>query len=156
MSLAVYMLALVMSFAQSGTQKKAPAPPASPFETGKDIACSFPAYAAVQWADAGPNVLNGPQTFNIRIGSIDTKKKSAMIAGTGGVSLATAFITPTGINIIEQTPIGNFTFTTVFATGGKGNTYYAVHSRHLGDPGGVPAVSQAYGTCQLSDPVPAK
>jgi hypothetical protein len=150
MTLAVYLVTFVMSFAQSG---KAPAPPASPFETGKDIACSFPVYAAVQWADAGPRVLDGNQTFNIRIGSIDLKKKNAMIAGTGGVDLATALITPTGLNIVEQTPDGNFTFTTVFAKGGKDKTFLAVHSRHLGDASTVPSVSQAYGTCQLADPV---
>jgi hypothetical protein len=154
MTLAVYLLALVTSLSQSG---KAPAPPASPFETGKDIACSFPTYAAVQWADAGPRVLDGNQTFNIRIGSIDLKKKNAMVAGTSGVSLASAFVTSTGLNIIEQTPAGNFTFTTVFLNGAKGGNFLAVHSRHLGDSSGLPSVSQAYGTCQLADPVaPAK
>ncbi len=64
----------------------------------------------------------------------------------------TLLVTPTGLNVIEQTLAGNLTVTTIFSgtASGEGRTYLAVHSRHLGKDMDLPArASQAYGTCQL-------
>jgi hypothetical protein len=122
---------------------------ANPFASVKALSCTFPTYAAAEWA-APPSVKTSQQQdFTFRIDAINVKKRNAQIVGASGTNLATAVLTPTGLNVIEQTPIGNFTLTTVFTAGGKDGAYRAVHSRHLGDVNNPPSVSQSYGSCTI-------
>jgi hypothetical protein len=113
----------------------------------KTFACSFPAYATVGWATP-PNVVANTQDFTFKIDTIDPKKRSARVVGTGGASLASLLSTPVGITIIEQTPLGSVNMTTVFVAGQQNRTFLAVHSRHIGDPTSPPTVSQNYGSCE--------
>lgn len=150
-SVSAFALAL---FASSGfgpasvTAAGQQAPPA-PLGTAKTLNCAFTMYAAPIWRQMTPEPIVKPQEFVFQIDRIDAKKKTARIVADGAASLVALVLTATGINVIEQTPIGNLTVTTVFAGGAEGGKFVAVHSRHLGDPTALPAISQNYGTCSV-------
>lgn len=121
-----------------------------PLFSARHLACSFPVYAAPVWKDGAAQVVSRAQDFTFDFDAIDTKKNSANMVAKGGVSThASTVVTPTGVNIIEATPIGNLNITTVFVAGGPEGKYLAVHSRHLGDLNSGPSVSQNYGTCEI-------
>jgi len=120
-----------------------------PLAAVKALKCSFPVYASARWAERTPEALTGTDTLAFQIDSIDYKRRSARIVATGA-ALATLLHTSAGLNVIEQTPAGNLTVTTVFAGGGVGTTFLAVHSRHLGETNAPPRLSQYYGTCELA------
>ena len=128
--------------------QKAPAPPASPLASAKLLSCSFPAYGSARWGSGAPQVLSGSQEFTFKIDLIDYRRKQARIVADA-TALASLLMTPTGMNVIEQTPAGNVTLTSIFFGGSEGKTYLAVHARHLGEPDGPPRTSQAYGSCLL-------
>ena len=133
------ILALSMSQAQT------PATPPA-IATVKAFACSFPLYASVAWTTP-PQVVSQSQQFTFRFDSIDLKKRSGRLVGTGGTTLVSVLATAVGVTLIEQTPLGNVNVTTIFAAGQQSRTFLAVHSRHIGDPTSPPTVSQNYGTC---------
>jgi hypothetical protein len=126
--------------------QKAPAP-ANPFASVTKLHCTFTAFAAAQWASDGPKVVSNTQDFTFDIDSFDWKKNRARVVGSSGSTLVTLLASQTGLNAIEQTPIGNVNLTTVFTTGATPPKYLAAHSRHLGDTKDPPRVSQTYGTC---------
>jgi hypothetical protein len=126
-------------------------PAADPLFSARHLSCSFPVYAAPVWKEGAAQVVSRAQDFRFDIDSIDTKKNSAQIVGTGGAAAhASTVVTPTGVNVIEATPIGNLNLTTIFVAGGPEGKYLAVHSRHLGDMTAGPSVSQNYGTCEIA------
>ncbi|MCC7008104.1 MAG: hypothetical protein IT184_04760 [Acidobacteria bacterium] len=138
----------VLAAAPVVAQRGRPAP--GPFAAAKALTCSFPVYGAARWDGAAPQAISGTQEFSFRIEGIDYKKNQARIVAAGTVPV-TVRLAETGLNVIEQTPIGNFTLTTVFSAGGDGKTFRAVHSRHIGETSDVPRTSQAYGTCDLTN-----
>jgi len=73
---------------------------------------------------------------------LDYNNNSGRMVGENG-SAEVGLITTSNINIIEVTPSGNMTVTTIFLN--PKNTYNAVHSRHIDMFGAV--VSQYYGIC---------
>lgn len=122
-----------------------------PLASAKSVRCTFPNYAAVKWNGTTGEVLGGSQDFSFQINSFDFRRNRAQLVGTTETPV-TLLVTPTGLNVIEQTLAGNLTVTTVFSgtSTGEGRTFLAVHSRHLGKDVDLPArASQAYGTCQL-------
>jgi hypothetical protein len=121
-----------------------------PLTLAKRLRCSFPNYAAVKWNGTTGEVLGGSQQFSFQISAFDFRRNRAELVGDS-TTLVTLLVTPTGLNVIEQTPAGNLTVTTVFSgTSTGGGAYQAVHSRHLGKDGELPArASQAYGSCEL-------
>jgi hypothetical protein len=146
----IRVLALVLAVvaaAATGSALRAQKP-SGPFASVTALRCSFPVYATAVWTQPVPDVSSARQDFTFQIEAIDLKKKNAEIVGAGGSALAAVVLTETGLSVIEQTPIGNLNITTVFAAGGTGSTFLAVHSRHLGDVSGPPHASQSYGTCQ--------
>jgi hypothetical protein len=119
--------------------------------SAKSVRCSFPNYAAVKWNGTTGEVLGGSQEFSFQVNSFDFRRNRAQMVGDATIPV-TLLTTPTGLHVIEQTLGGNVTVTTIFAGTGsnEGRTFLAVHSRHLGKDGDLPArASQAYGTCQL-------
>jgi hypothetical protein len=148
--LTAMLLSLVMSSAVPAQGAAAPQRPATiPLASAKTLKCSFPAYAAAGWVDGKAAMATATEEFGFQIDRIDLAKRSAQIVGTRGAAEASAFSTPTGLNVIEQTPIGNFILTTVFVSGGNGNVLLAAHSRHLGDREATPTASQHAGTCEV-------
>jgi hypothetical protein len=121
-----------------------------PLATAKSLRCSFPNYAAVRWVGMAGEVLGGKQDFSFQIDSFDFRRNRAQLVGATSMPV-TLLVTPTGLSVIEQTPAGNLTVTTVFSgTASEDKTYQAVHSRHLGKETDLPArASQAYGSCVL-------
>ena len=139
---------LTIAAAAVASAQKAPTPPPSPLASAKVLACSFPAFGSARWDTATPQVLSGSQEFSFNVDLIDYKRRQARIVAAG-TALASLLMTPTGMNVIEQTPAGNVTLTSIFSGGNQGKTYLAVHARHLGEPDGPPRTSQAYGSCLL-------
>ncbi len=136
---------------QTSQQGSQPAAVRSPLFNAKHLSCSFPVYAAPIWKEDAAQVVSKAQDFTFDIDQIDTKKNSARIVATGGATAhASTVVTPTGVNIIEATPIGNLNVTTVFMAGGPAGKFFAVHSRHLGDVSAAPSPSQSYGTCSIA------
>jgi hypothetical protein len=144
---AVLTLALAAAAAPLAAQRKTD--PGGPFASAKSLSCTFPTYATADVTKPNPQVTTNTQQFAFRIDAIDYRKRNAQIVGEGGTSLAAIVLTQTGLNVIEQTPLGNFTLTTVFTAGGDGQRFPAVHSRHLGDLKDAPRTSQSYGSCEL-------
>ena len=144
---AVLLLLLVAVLGSPASAQKNAA--RGPFAAAKTLTCSFPAYATASLTDTPPRVTSSTQDFSFRIDSIDYRKKNAQIVGGSGSALVALVLTQTGLNVIEQTAIGNLNLTTVFAAGGQGTRFLAVHSRHLGDVNAAPRVSQHYGSCEL-------
>lgn len=141
-------VALVMQTPASQPQQKASAP--SPLFKAQHLTCSFNVYAAPVWKDGAAQVVSRAQDFTFDIDSIEVKKNSANIVGKGGVSAhASTVVTPTGLTVIESTPIGNLNITTIFVAGGPEGKFIAVHSRHIGDLTSAPSPSQNYGTCEI-------
>jgi hypothetical protein len=141
------LAAILLTLAVPASAQK-PVPVTGPLSTAKGLLCSFPSFGTARWGEAAPQVITGSQDFSFRVEGIDYKNKRAIIVANGN-ALASLLLTPTGMNIIEQTPIGNVTLTTVFSGGSRGQTFLAVHARHLGELDGPPRASQAFGSCQL-------
>jgi hypothetical protein len=144
LALAVSVLALSVP---ALAQKKAA--PQGPFDAARGFKCAFPVYDTARWTGTKPEIFTGDQTFAFQVDSFDFKKGRARIASDSGSTLASMILTQTGLNVIEQTPIGNFNLTTIFVAGGTDTTYLAVNSRHNGDVSAAPKISQNYGTCEL-------
>lgn len=142
---------------QSGQGAPAPTPsttaqaaaPGVSLSAARTLKCLFPAYAATRWIDGTPETVTGKDELTFEIDSINLKSRTARIAGARGSTLVSAFVTQTGLNVIEQTPIGNFILTSVFTGGRDGNVLRAVHSRHLGDVAELATPSQYFGTCEI-------
>jgi hypothetical protein len=144
MSITVFALIAALAGPVAGTGQA----PEGPLASARTLRCSFSVYATAQWVEPRPEVLVDEQDFSFEIDEIDIAQGRATIVASGS-ALATMVVSPTGLNVIEQTPIGNINLTTVFAAGGNDDTFLAVHSRHLGDVSAWPRVSQSYGTCEL-------
>ncbi len=143
------VLALALAVA-GGTTVPAAAPQdpgSNPLQSVKTLQCSFTTYEAAGWAGNTPEIVRGSDKFDFEIADINLKKHTGHVVGGNGSALVTAMLTDTGLNVIEQTPMGNFILTTVFVAGHQDRHFVAVHSRHLGDVSKPPTASQYYGTC---------
>ena len=117
-------------------------PPANPLAAAKSYRCTFTNYGVARWGADGPTVVAGAEEFSFGIADIDLRRGRSRIVGASASAPATATLTSTGLNVIEQTPAGNFILTTIFTVTQSADTYYAVHSRHLGDVATPPSASQ--------------
>ena len=124
-------------------------PPPNPLATVKTFNCTFTRYAVARWDGDAPPIITGEDQFTLGITGLDTRRNRATIIGTTASVPASAVLTPLGLNVIEQTPGGNFILTTVFTAERSADIYYAVHARHLGDMAAPPSASQYYGTCEV-------
>lgn len=144
----VILFAVTVS-APAGAAQRQPPPPPNPLSLIPAFRCTFPTYSATEWPAGEPvTALGADKEFSFRITNINTRRNSARIAGSAGSVEATAMLGETGLNVIEQTALGNFILTTIFRAGGKDRVFLAAHSRHLGDPNAAPSVSQHFGTCE--------
>lgn len=124
-------------------------PVKGPLSTAVALRCTFSSFVTTEWKAGVPTPVTNPQDFTFQIESINLKKKTARIVFGRVTAEASAFLTSTGLNVIETTPLGNFLLTTVFVAGAQGNTLRAVHSRHLGDLEAPGTAFQHYGTCDV-------
>jgi hypothetical protein len=126
----------------------AQAPQPNPLASSTAFNCTFVRYGVARWDAETPTVLTGEDSFTLGIAALDTRRNRANIVGTTATVPASAVLTPLGLNVIEQTPGGNFILTTIFTATQSADTFYAVHARHLGDVAAPPSASQSYGTCE--------
>lgn len=141
---------VVLSAAPALAQRR-PAEPASVLSAVQAYNCTFTRYGVARWDGEAPTVLTGEDTFLLGITNVDTRRSRARIVAGAVTVEASATLTPTGLNVIEQTPGGNFVLTTIFTVARSADTFYAVHARHLGDLTTPPSASQYYGTCEVAD-----
>ena len=146
MAFASIALALTVS---AGLLAQKGGPVKGPLATAVSLKCTFSSFVATEWKDGAPESVTNPQDFTFQIEMINLKKKTARIVFGNASAEASAFLTSTGLNVIETTPMGNFLLTTVFVAGGEGNTLKAVHSRHLGDLEQAGTAFQHYGKCEV-------
>jgi hypothetical protein len=144
-------LALVPGLAVSARARQSSASQ-NPLQAVQSLQCSFTNYTSVAWPGGSPDIVQGTDNFSFQITDLNLKRHTGRVVGSNGSALVTAMLTPTGLNVIEQTPVGNFILTTVFATGAtqEGRHFVAVHSRHLGDTSAAPTASQYYGACDAA------
>ena len=83
-----------------------PATPPNPFASARTLACSFSTFAVAGWRDGKPNTVTSTEDFSFQIAIVNLKRGRAQIIGANGAVEATLVLTPTGLNVIEQTPIG--------------------------------------------------
>jgi hypothetical protein len=124
--------------------------PVNPLAAAQTLECAFTSYAVTGWKDGVPTTVTTDETFKFQIAIVNLKKSRARIIGEQASEDATAVLTPTGLNVIEQTPLGNFLVTTVFTTRAADERFLAIHSRHVGDTAAAPSPSQHYGTCRIT------
>jgi hypothetical protein len=125
--------------------------PPNPLSAVKAYRCTFTSYGVARWGDEGPTVVAGAEDFSFGISDVDLRRGRSRIVGATASAPATATLSATGLNVIEQTPVGNFILTTIFTVERSADRYFAVHSRHLGDLVTPPSASQFYGTCEVAD-----
>jgi hypothetical protein len=130
-------------------QSAAPKPPANPLADVTAFQCTFVRFSVAKWDQEMPEILTGEDNFSLGVTGIDLRRSRARVVSATATVDVSARLAPTGLNIIEQTPAGNFVVTTIFSVAKSADTYYAVHSRHLGDLTTPPSASQYYGTCQV-------
>lgn len=149
---AIVSFAVVLFLAPSPAagQRRQAAPP-HPLAAIKTFECTFTRFGVVRWDTAAPTVIAGEDSFTLGITGFDARRNRAQVVGTNATVAASAMLTPTGLNVIEQTPGGNFILTTIFTAPRSADTWYAVHARHLGDPAAPPSASQYYGTCEAAN-----
>lgn len=123
--------------------------PAGPFVKARALECAFTTYGVAAWNGLSARILTGDDDVRFRVENLDLRRGAARVVSASATVEVTAMATETGLNVIEQTPIGNFILTTVFSAGGTADTYVAVHSRHIGDLTTPPSASQYYGTCEV-------
>ena len=92
--------------------------------------------------DNTPNPKKIKVPLKLVFEDLDYNNATGRIVGDAG-STKVNVIKTNNINILEVTPIGNMTVTTIFLN--PKNTYNAVHSRHIDSFGAI--VSQYYGIC---------
>ena len=153
MRTAILTIAMGATVAAHAAARQEPAPAPAPAQipslaTAQALRCTFTLYVATHWVDGEPETVAGDDKFTFSIEAIDLQTRRARIVGATASASASAFVTDTGLNVIEQTPIGNFILTTVFANGQTGGRFMAVHSRHLGDLSAPPGPSQYFGSCE--------
>ncbi len=146
----IVAVAVVLSAVPALAQRK-PAEPPNPLASIRAFACTFTRYGVARWEGQEPTVLTGEDTFRLGITNVDIRRSRARIVAGAVTVEASAMLTPMGLNVIEQTPGGNFILTTIFTAARTADTYYAVHARHLGDLTTPPSASQYYGTCEVAD-----
>ena len=132
-----------------GVAAQKPAPVKGPLATAVALRCTFSSFITTEWKGGVPTSVTNSQDFTFQIDAINLKKKTARIVVGQVSAAASAFLTSTGLNVIEPTPLGNYLLTTVFAAGAQGNTLQAVHSRHLGDLEAPGTAFQHFGTCNV-------
>jgi hypothetical protein len=142
-------VALSTLTAVSLVAQKAPPPAKNPLAAVQAVRCTFRSFVTTEWKNGAPVSVTSPQNFSFDIDSINLKKKTARIVSGQASAVANAFLTDTGLNIIEQTQLGNFLLTSIFVAGGTGTTFPAAHSRHLGDLDSPPSIYQHYGSCDV-------
>jgi hypothetical protein len=145
MRVRLLVLMMIAAVASVGAQKQPVL--TGPLGSAKAFQCSFPSFGAANWGATPPQVVTGSQEFSFQVDSIDFRKGEANIVASR-TAVVTMIATQTGINLFEKTQLGNLNLTTIFAAGGQGTKFLAVHSRHLGELDGIPRTSQAYGTCE--------
>jgi hypothetical protein len=133
----------------SAQQADRAAAASTPLSSVQALRCTFTLYVAAHWVDGEPEAVAGDDQFSFSIETIDRAARRARIVAATASTAATAFFSDTGLNVIEQTPLGNFILTTVFASGRTGDRFMAVHSRHLGDLSAPPSPSQYFGSCEV-------
>lgn len=124
-------------------------PPPHPFANVPAFKCAFKTFSVTGWGDPAPSAVTAAEDFTFSIVVVNLKKGRARIVGSNATVEASLVLTPTGLNVIEQTPIGNMLMTTVFTSGSAGGRYLAVHARHVGDLTAMPSPSQHYGSCEI-------
>lgn len=150
------VLAVVLAAPVAALQRQPPPPP-NPLSLIRAFQCTFPKYVATEWPSGQTVTREGTdENFTFRITEINTRRSTARIVGSGGSVPASAMVGETGLNVVEQTGLGNFILTSIFRAGGNGQVYLAAHSRHLGDPATAPSVSQHFGTCTPFEPEGSK
>jgi hypothetical protein len=147
--IAVFLLAV--SFAAPAAAQRRQSEPPNPLAAVKTFQCTFTRFGVARWEGEAPTIITGEDSFTLGITGYDARRNRARVVGTSATVEASAILSPTGLNVIEQTPGGNFILTTIFTTPRTADTWYAVHARHLGDLTAPPSVSQYYGTCEAAD-----
>jgi hypothetical protein len=139
----------IFLFAVPVAAQQRPAP--NPLAAVKAFECTFTRYGVARWDGEAPTMLTGEDSFTLGITNFDQRRNRAQVVGTSATVEVSAILTPTGLNVIEQTPGGNFILTTIFTAPRSADTWYAVHARHLGDLTTPPSASQYHGTCEVAD-----
>ena len=147
---AVLTAVLVILAALAPRATAAQRTPANPLAGVEAWECSFRSFAVARWRDGEPALEAGTDDLTFRVENIDLDRRAARIVAAAVVEV-TAVLTPTGLNLIEQTPGGNFILTTIFVSTVAADTYHAVHARHIGDLVTPPSASQFHGTCGVAD-----
>lgn len=149
MRIALVMLVAVLAAPPVVASAQRRQAPTGPFAKIRALQCTFTNFGAAAWNGTSARVVTGDDNVQFTIEEFDYRRGVASVSSAAAKVPVSATLAETGLNIIEQTPIGNFILTTVFVAGGTADKYLAVHSRHLGDTTTAPSVSQYFGTCEV-------
>lgn len=114
----------------------------------RSLKCVFDVAATGRWKEGKLSVETGRDDLTLNFDSIDLKAQKARMIGNQAADDVVVLTSKRGITFLEETPIGNFTFTTVFFRYNAAKDFIAVTSRHMDFILGV-TISQLYGSCQI-------
>ena len=118
----------------------------------KTFKCVWEKGMVSEWK-GGLAVVKETKMKEFTFDAIDHKKGTARLIANDGAGDVVMITTIAGIVFIEQTGMGNFSFTTVYAqkadTMEPRESYYAVHSRHMNMFFDKTLSSQYYGKCMI-------
>lgn len=117
----------------------------------KSLKCSFKIGQVASLKNEKYTLKKDSSFDELRFDSINSNQGTARMIGNQGAEDVLVLSTSAGITFVEETLLGNLSFTTVFHQKPVGfNELVVIHSRHI-DMLGVIIPSQYYGTCIILD-----
>ncbi len=115
----------------------------------KSLKCKFGPSAFADWKGSKVKVRKDKFDATVTYDSIDLKTGKARMTADAGAADVIVLASADGLTFIEETTLGNFSFTTVFADYAKGTLDFIVvtsrHEKFINEP--LP--SQYHGTCKI-------
>ena len=116
------------------------------FSQTQSFRCNFSDGLITNWESGKQTSKREEKMTELVFDQIDVKKGSGRMIGNSGSENVQVLSGDGSIHIVERTPSGNMTITTIFNTPQKNpNQFPVVHSRHMNLNGPLP--SQYVGLC---------
>ena len=118
-------------------------------QSARSFQCTFQLRSIADWLDDDPQPEVGEDENPLRLSfdAIDRKKRTARFIGNVGADDIGVIDGGEALHLLELTPSGNMTVTTVYAQRTENNLFKATHTRLIYMSTG-PIPSQYYGFCR--------
>lgn len=149
-SISAAVIACTLFAAAAWAQGSEPEAAFAALASAKSLKCTFGKGTQATWKAGRLHLAEATFGEAIQFDAINPRAGSARIIGNVGAGDVRIFATTVGLTFVEQAPLGNVYFTTVFADQAPSTReFLAVTSRHFVSLGQEVAPSQYHGTCKV-------